>query len=69
MSAGEILLWIILPYVAIAVFVVGHVWRYRNGQLTWSARSTQILDRRILGWASPAFHYGRISSPTCCSPC
>ena len=62
MSAGEILLWIIVPYVAIAVFVVGHVWRYRTGQLTWSARSTQLLDRRILGWASPAFHYGALAA-------
>jgi nitrate reductase gamma subunit len=62
MSAGEILLWIILPYVAITVFVVGHVWRYRDGQFTWSARSTQILDRRVLGWASPLFHYGALAA-------
>lgn len=62
MTAGEILLWIILPYVAIAVFVGGHVWRYRSGQLTWSARSTQLLDRRVLGWASPAFHYGALAA-------
>ena len=62
MSAGEILLWIILPYVAVAVFVVGHVWRYRDGQFTWSARSTQILDRRVLGWASPLFHYGALAA-------
>jgi respiratory nitrate reductase gamma subunit len=62
MSAGEILLWVILPYVAIAVFVVGHVWRYRSGQFSWSARSTQILDRQVLGWASPLFHYGALAA-------
>jgi nitrate reductase gamma subunit len=62
MSAGDILLWIIIPYVAIAVFVVGHVWRYRTDQFDWTSRSTQLLDRHILGWASPLFHYGALAA-------
>ncbi|MGH2931055.1 MAG: respiratory nitrate reductase subunit gamma, partial [Solirubrobacteraceae bacterium] len=61
MSAGKILLWIIIPYLAIATFVVGHWWRYRSGQFSWTTRSTQLLDRRILGWASPMFHYGALA--------
>ena len=56
MSPGEILLWIIFPIVAAAVFVVGHWWRYRRDGFDWTSRSTQLLDRRILGWASPMFH-------------
>jgi nitrate reductase gamma subunit len=62
MSAGDVLLWIIFPYVAMAVFVVGHWWRYRNDQFAWTSRSTQLLDRRVLGWASPAFHYGALAA-------
>ena len=62
MTAGKILLWIIFPYMAIAVFVVGHWWRYRRDQFAWTSRSTQILDRRVLGWASPAFHYGALAA-------
>jgi nitrate reductase gamma subunit len=62
MSAGDVLLWIILPYVAITVFVVGHWWRYRHDQFAWTSRSTQLLDRRVLGWASPAFHYGALAA-------
>jgi nitrate reductase gamma subunit len=62
MSAGDILLWIILPYVALTVFVVGHWWRYRHDQFAWTSRSTQLLDRRILGWASPLFHYGALAA-------
>ncbi|MEO8690129.1 MAG: respiratory nitrate reductase subunit gamma [Solirubrobacteraceae bacterium] len=62
MSAGEILLWIILPYVAATVFVVGHWWRYRTDQFAWTSHSTQLLDRRVLGWASPAFHYGALAA-------
>jgi nitrate reductase gamma subunit len=62
LSAGKTLLWIILPYAAIAVFVVGHWWRYRRDQFSWTSRSTQLLDRRILGWASPMFHYGALAA-------
>ena len=62
MSAGKVLLWIIIPYVAMAVFVVGHWWRYRRDQFAWTSRSTQLLDRRVLGWASPAFHYGALAA-------
>jgi respiratory nitrate reductase gamma subunit len=62
MGAGKVLLWIILPYVAAAVFVVGHWWRYRRDQFDWTSRSTQLLDRRILGWASPAFRYGALAA-------
>jgi len=62
MTAGQIILWIILPYVAITVFVVGHWWRYRHDQFAWTSRSTQLLDRSILGWASPAFHYGALAA-------
>ena len=62
MSAGKVLLWVILPYVAITVFVVGHWWRYRRDQFAWTSRSTQLLDRRVLGWASPAFHYGALAA-------
>jgi nitrate reductase gamma subunit len=62
MSGGQTLLWIILPYAAIAVFAAGHVWRYRSGQFSWSSRSTQLLDRSVLGWASPLFHYGALAA-------
>jgi nitrate reductase gamma subunit len=62
MSAGEILLWIILPYVAVATFVVGTWWRYRTDQFGWTSHSTQMLEHRILGWAGPAFHYGALGA-------
>ena len=62
MSAGSILLWVILPYVAIAVFLVGLWWRYRTDQFGWTSSSTQIFESRILGWAGPAFHYGALAA-------
>lgn len=62
MSAGEILLWIILPYAAVATFIVGTFWRYRTDQFGWTSASTQLFERKILGWAGPAFHYGALAA-------
>lgn len=58
MSRADFFLWIALPYLCIAVFVVGHVWRWRTDQLHWGARSTQLLESRLLRWGSPLFHFG-----------
>ena len=58
----DTLLWVILPYTAIAVFVVGTVWRYRADQFGWTSRSTQLFEHKILGWAGPVFHYGALAA-------
>jgi respiratory nitrate reductase gamma subunit len=60
-SRGAWLLWVILPYLAIATFVVGHVWRWRTDQFQWTTRSTQLLEPRLLKFASPLFHYGLLA--------
>ena len=61
MSRAETFLWVALPYLAIATFVVGHVWRYRRGQLTWTAQSTQLLERRLLRPGTLLFHWGLLA--------
>ena len=58
MSSADLFLWIALPYICLAIFVVGHVWRYRRDQLTWTARSTQLLEQRLLRVGSLLFHFG-----------
>jgi len=62
MSAGQTLLWVILPYAAIATFIVGTWWRYRVDQFGWTSHSTQLFEHKILGWAGPAFHYGALAA-------
>lgn len=54
-------LWVVLPYLAIATFVVGHVWRYRRDQFTWTTRSTQLLESRWLKIGGPLFHFGLLA--------
>lgn len=51
-------LWVVLPYVAITVFVLGHIWRYRTDKFGWTARSSQLHEQRLLRLGSPLFHYG-----------
>jgi nitrate reductase gamma subunit len=58
----DILLWMVLPYVALALFVAGHVWRYRFDQFGWTSRSTQLLESRWLAWGSNLFHYGALAA-------
>jgi nitrate reductase gamma subunit len=57
-GVGGILLWVALPYVAVAVFVLGHIWRYRYDKFGWTTRSSQLYERRLLRIGSPLFHFG-----------
>jgi len=61
-SRVDLFLWVALPYLCVAVFVVGHVWRHRRGQLTWTTRSTQLLESRLLRIGSPLFHLGILAA-------
>jgi nitrate reductase gamma subunit len=57
-SALDIALWIIVPYIAIATFVLGHMWRYRYDKFGWTTRSSQLYESRLLRLGSPLFHFG-----------
>ena len=61
-ATGEIYVWLVLPYVSLAIFAAGHVWRYRRDQFGWTSRSTQILEGRLLAWGSNLFHYGALAA-------
>lgn len=62
MSRGALLLYGVLPYAALAVFAVGHWWRYRRDQYGWGARSSQLLESRVLKYASVTFHLGALAA-------
>jgi nitrate reductase gamma subunit len=52
------LIFVVLPYAAIALFAVATPYRYRTNRLSWSAYSTQFLERKKLFWGSNPWHYG-----------
>ena len=56
----NVFLWVIVPYLCLAVFVVGHVWRYRYDKFGWTTRSSQLYEDRLLRLGSPLFHFGML---------
>ncbi|BBX71341.1 hypothetical protein MPSYJ_48020 [Mycolicibacterium psychrotolerans] len=54
---GEVF-WDVVPYVTLAVVVVGTWWRYRYDKFGWTTRSSQLYESRLLRIASPMFHFG-----------
>jgi respiratory nitrate reductase, gamma subunit len=57
-TVWDVLLWGVLPYVMIAVLVLGTVWRYRYDKFGWTTRSSQLYESRLLRIGSPVFHFG-----------
>ncbi len=51
-------LFVGLPYIAIAVFFIGVIYRYRYSKFTYSSLSSQFLEGRQLYWGSMPFHWG-----------
>lgn len=51
-------LFIILPYVALTVFLVGTIYRYRGTKFKFSSLSSEFLEGKNLFWGSVPFHYG-----------
>ena len=50
--------FVALPYVALAIFIIGTVYRYYFQGYKVSSLSTQIFESKILYWGSNAFHIG-----------
>lgn len=53
-------LWVIFPYVCMAVFVIGHIFRYRYDQFGWTAKSSEFFEKKQLMIGSLMFHLGII---------
>lgn len=52
------LILMVLPYVALIVFLVGVIYRYRSRKFTYSSLSSQFLEGGSLFWGSVPFHFG-----------
>ncbi|MDH3396748.1 MAG: respiratory nitrate reductase subunit gamma, partial [Acidimicrobiia bacterium] len=54
----NMLLFIVFPYVAIVLAIVGTVYRMIRRPFTVSSLSSQLLEGRQLFWGSVPFHWG-----------
>ncbi|WP_327353583.1 respiratory nitrate reductase subunit gamma [Streptomyces sp. NBC_01304] len=54
----SLLLWGVMPYVAVVMLIAGLVWRARYDKFGWTTHSTQVHESRLLRIGSPLFHFG-----------
>lgn len=52
------ILFLIFPYIAITVFIVGHSYRYMTDLWHWNARSSEFLHKDSLKYGITIFHWG-----------
>lgn len=58
MNVLDTFLLVVFPYVAVAVFAAGMLYRYRRRGFTVSSLSSQFLEGRALFWGTVPFHIG-----------
>ena len=53
-------IWIIYPYLCLTIFIIGHLARYKYDQFSWTAKSSELIEKKQLKWGSLLFHLGVI---------
>ncbi|MBF0812296.1 MULTISPECIES: respiratory nitrate reductase subunit gamma [Staphylococcus] len=53
-------LWVIMPYLCIAIFFLGHLARFKFDKFSWTAKSSEFIEKKQLKWGSLMFHLGII---------
>ena len=54
-------IFVVMPYAALALLIFVTPYRFCSNRLTWSAYSTQFLERNALFWGINPWHYGIIA--------
>lgn len=52
------LLFGVMPYLFLAIAVVGMIFRYTTNRYSWSSQSSQFLENSVLFYGSFPWHYG-----------
>ncbi|KIL41669.1 nitrate reductase [Gordoniibacillus kamchatkensis] len=60
MGGTSLFLWIIYPYLVLAVFLFGVVARFNGNPYGWTSKSSELLEKRLLRAGSTSFHWGII---------
>ncbi len=51
-------LFVALPYMALTVFFIGTIYRYRGTKFKFSSLSSEFLEGKKLFWGTVPFHWG-----------
>ena len=60
MELFNTLAFMVFPYIALTLFVVGHAYRYVTDLYKWNAKSSQMLESETLAYGTTIFHWGII---------
>ena len=58
MNIADTLAFVVFPYLMLAIFVVGHMYRYVTDPLGWNAKSSEFLEKKQLFYGATIFHWG-----------
>jgi len=50
--------WVVFPYIALTVMLLGMLYRFAWRGVSWTAPSTEFFEKKWLRIGSPLFHYG-----------
>ncbi|MFC7680163.1 respiratory nitrate reductase subunit gamma [Paenibacillus sp. GCM10028914] len=50
--------WVVFPYMMLTILIVGLLYRFTFNQVSWTAPSTELLEKKWLRIGSPLFHWG-----------
>ena len=56
----DVILFVVFPYVAVALAVGGTIYRYLTNQFSFTSLSSQFLESDMQFWGSTLWHYGII---------
>jgi len=54
----DIMLFVVFPYVGLAIGIVGTIYRYLTNQYSFTSLSSQFLETDLQFWGSTLWHYG-----------
>ena len=60
MNILNTLAFLVFPYLVLATFVVGHMYRYVVNPYGWNTKSSELLDKKGLKFGVTIFHWGII---------
>lgn len=60
MDTFNMLAFVVYPYLALTIFVVGHPYRYFTDPYNWNSKSSELLDKDSLKYGITIFHWGII---------
>ena len=58
MTSLNSFLFIAFPYIALAVFLLGTIYRYKSSRFTYSSLSSQFIEAKTGFWGVVPFHFG-----------